>query len=636
MLPKISAFSTAMPAALALALVSAFPAFAQNAPAESAPQAAEAQANVVFVKEGDTVESLAQRLLGSADAADELRSFNQIAAGAQPDVGAPLVLPGPERDAAIAALLKADQAFQAAGKADAGTHAAALFKRAVSLHDSANTARKAANYARAQTLAGIAAAEFAKAIEEAGLRANVGLSLRVGARHGEVQVIQDGVADEKLRKDKAAATTGTRVVTGPGASAAIELPAGGTLALGESTVVEFARATEDKRDKTTRVIARILQGEVEVLSQAGSDAAPEFTLNNGGIDISSGKARFWTSRNAEGVFRLSCLENKVLLNRDSQPVELAANFGAFAGPGQGVRLPIRLPPAPNFTSPEKPELTTARQKVSLKWELGEYAGPVAFLLREASSVEALAKASPVALGEPAHTSDVLTPGDHFFLVRAVDANGLKGPASAVVKVTVVPNYEVTLGKDVVRATRGGRNVVGPGVVFKAAAGKADSTVAAFEYSVNGGPFQRSDKGVELGETGEYVLAARGVGLDGKQGEAVQEIVIVDAKAPDLRVHVGEVVDFPGYGLVRSISALVDDDTKLGKVEISLNKGPFEAYTNPLKLSIEKDFRIAFRAHDVFGNRAETVFTLEHLTNAPSGVEASPAESAPKKKGFKLF
>ena len=104
-------------------------------------------------------------------------------------------------------------------------------------------------------------------------------------------------------------------------------------------------------------------------------------------------------------------------------------------------------------------------------------------------------------------------------------------------------------------------MVGPGTVFTGSAAREDTSVVGYEYSLNGGPFQRGDKGLVLGETGEFVLAARGVGADGKTGEAVQEIVVVDAKAPDLRVHIGEAVHFPGYGLVCSISVLADDDPK---------------------------------------------------------------------------
>jgi hypothetical protein len=607
--------------------------------AENPPVAEAAGAPVVFVQAGDTIESLAQRHLGTADAADELRAFNQIAAGAQPEPGAPLVLPGAERAAALTALEAADHAMQAASKVEAGAYATERFKRAVSLQDAALQARRAAHYARAQTLAGLAAAEFAHAAEEADQRANVALSLRVLSRHGEVQLHQDSGAEEEAPAAKDRVRTGSRVVTGPGASATLELPGGGVIALGESTVLELARATQDQRSKTTRVVGVLKQGELEALAQSGTDAAPELIIANGGLQILAGRARFWTSRTAEGIFRLSCLENRITLDRQNNPVELAANFGAFAGPGQSVRLPIRLPPSPSFVRPDKLEYATARQNVDLAWELPEYTSPATFQLRQAGSPEALGKGLPIQLGStPQWTLGVLPAGDHYVMLRAVDGNGLKGPPSAVLKLSITPRTGIQLGPDVVRASRGGRNVVGPGTRFTAVPADADSSVVAFEYSLNGGPFRRDDAGITLGESGEFVISARGITAEGKAGEPVQEILLVDAKAPDLRVHIGEVVDFPGYGFVRSISVLVDDDTKLGKVEFSLNKGPYETYTSPLKLSIEKDFRVSVRAYDAFGNRAESNLALERLSAAPAGVEraAEEPEASPRKRGFRLF
>jgi hypothetical protein len=418
----------------------------------------------------------------------------------------------------------------------------------------------------------------------------------------------------------------------------LELPSGGVLALGESTVVEIARSTQDKRHKTTAVVVLLIKGELEAVSQAGSDADPELVVVNGGINIAAGKARLWTSRTPEGVLRLSCLENKILLNRDSNPVELGANFGAYAAPNQNVKLPIRLPPAPVFVAPRSAESVTARQKIDLAWELPEYSAPCSYVLRQARDVAELSKAEAQSLsGSTQHTTGVLPTGDHFFMLRAIDGNGLKGPSSSVVKISVAPNLEIELGKNVTRASRGGRNVVGPGTVFRAQPAKSDTSAVGFEYSLNGGPFQRSDKGIELGENGEFVVAARAVGADGKTGEPAQEIVLVDAKSPDLRVHIGEVVDFPGYGQVRSVSVLVDDDTKLGKTEFSLNKGAFEPYANPLKLSIEKDFRVVIRAFDHFGNKAETSFMLERLGNPPAAAEHNETSGDPqKKKGFRLF
>ena len=126
--------------------------------------------------------------------------------------------------------------------------------------------------------------------------------------------------------------------------------------------------------------------------------------------------------------------------------------------------------------------------------------------------------------------------------------------------------------------------------------------------------------------GEFKLTARGVAADGKAGEAATETVIVDGAAPEVRVHIGEVMDFPGYGLVRSVSVLVDDEIKLGKVEVALNDGDYKKYDSPLKLPVGKDHRVRVRAFDAFGNQAETAFLLEKI----AGKSAAEPEPTPEK------
>ncbi|MFO1492584.1 MAG: hypothetical protein U1F87_17125 [Kiritimatiellia bacterium] len=123
--------------------------------------------------------------------------------------------------------------------------------------------------------------------------------------------------------------------------------------------------------------------------------------------------------------------------------------------------------------------------------------------------------------------------------------------------------------------------------------------------------------------------------DGKPGEAVTETVLVDEAAPEVRVHIGAVMDFPGYGLVRSVSVLVDDEIKLGKVEVALNDADYKKYDSPLKLPVGKDHRVRVRAFDAFGNHAETAFTLEKLqgasADAPPAPPADGGKPAPVKR-----
>ena len=59
-------------------------------------------------------------------------------------------------------------------------------------------------------------------------------------------------------------------------------------------------------------------------------------------------------------------------------------------------------------------------------------------------------------------------------------------------------------------------------------------------------------------------------MDKKHGKVAELKVTVDSHAPELRVHVGELTEIPGYGTVRTVAFIADDDTGLKSVEYSLN------------------------------------------------------------------
>ncbi|HME90526.1 MAG TPA: LysM peptidoglycan-binding domain-containing protein, partial [Myxococcaceae bacterium] len=98
----------------------------------------------VVVQPGETLEQIAQRSLGDARGAAELKALNGLTGDALP-AGATLRLPGPERARAQSALMAARNALnQSDLQADGGAEAAASLDRAEQLFQSAKYEESAA------------------------------------------------------------------------------------------------------------------------------------------------------------------------------------------------------------------------------------------------------------------------------------------------------------------------------------------------------------------------------------------------------------------------------------------------------------------------------------------------------------
>ncbi len=103
-----------------------------------------ASAAVVVVQPGETLEELAQRALGDAKAAAELKAFNGLTDDSLP-AGATLKLPGPERARAQTALIAARNAIgQSDPDANGRAEAAASLARAEQLFQAAKYDQSAA------------------------------------------------------------------------------------------------------------------------------------------------------------------------------------------------------------------------------------------------------------------------------------------------------------------------------------------------------------------------------------------------------------------------------------------------------------------------------------------------------------
>ncbi|HYR56377.1 MAG TPA: LysM peptidoglycan-binding domain-containing protein [Myxococcaceae bacterium] len=102
-----------------------------------------ASAAVVVVQPGETLEQIAQRTLGDAKAAEELKALNGLSDDSVP-AGTTLKLPGPERAHALSALVAARNAVAQSGSRANGSKASESLSKAERLFQAAKYAASAA------------------------------------------------------------------------------------------------------------------------------------------------------------------------------------------------------------------------------------------------------------------------------------------------------------------------------------------------------------------------------------------------------------------------------------------------------------------------------------------------------------
>jgi len=102
-----------------------------------------ASAAVVVVQPGETLEQIAQRTLGDAKAAEELKALNGLTEDPVPE-GTTLKLPGPERARALSALVAARNAVAQSGSRANGSKASESLGKAERLFQAAKYAASAA------------------------------------------------------------------------------------------------------------------------------------------------------------------------------------------------------------------------------------------------------------------------------------------------------------------------------------------------------------------------------------------------------------------------------------------------------------------------------------------------------------
>jgi PKD repeat protein/glucose/arabinose dehydrogenase/type 1 glutamine amidotransferase len=162
---------------------------------------------------------------------------------------------------------------------------------------------------------------------------------------------------------------------------------------------------------------------------------------------------------------------------------------------------------------------------------------------------------------------------------------------------------------------------GPVTVSLAAADEqGGSGVARTEYTVDGGAFVPYTVPFTVTGDGTHEVTYRSVDAAGNVESAKTLAVAADATAPVVSAATTPAVpDGQNGWFVSSVSVAVtssDATSGMGRTEVSIDGGPFMAYTDPVAVAADGNHTVAYRSTDVAGNSAGGSVTVRKDTTAP--------------------
>ncbi len=570
-----------------------------------------------IIQAGDSLQRLAADNGWDKRFVEELKALNQLSGEALVP-GHPLVIPGPERAIALQALNRARTFMKAAVAANAGTFAIDDFKVAVDVFHDGDRARGIGSYHRARLLGDLAARKFQDVKALADSRALEPKSAKLNIIGGTVfHSINNGLSWNAVTAGIELAE-GHRVRTESGAAAVIVFEDGSRLLLKSQSSLVLVRSRVDQRtERSSRVLdleAGTVHADVPALKVSGSD----FVLSMGAVRVSLVDTRVLLYQLDNATLVQCCYRGTADVQAAGQSLLLPQGYGSMFVADKGLQGPFPLLRGVDLIHPPRAGFDTASQNVHFAWRPSPQHKEVEYELSIARDVDFGQLVDFEVTRDVEYVSKPLPEGIYFARVRTSDRRGLPGFNSETVIFKVTMNLGIQLGAETKKVVADGATYVAPKAHVAALPVSSNSSVVSIEYRIDEGTYFSSDAGVMLGGTGSYAIRARGVAVDGHLGEEQLFSVIVDDQAPQLRVHVGEIADVPGYGLIRSVSFIAEDNLALDRVEYRLDGKAYKPYEHPLKLPVSRNFKIKVRAFDVFGNMAETGMGLECVKTRTAG------------------
>ncbi|MFT5129340.1 MAG: hypothetical protein ACI8W8_002962 [Rhodothermales bacterium] len=558
------------------------------------------------LEDGQSLRDVAVEFLGSADAVGELTSYNKLPSSDAVGPGDTVAIPGEERRSAIDSLRWAGIEVQRAKAIGAKTYAKPELEWAENTRQMADEARRAGAYTQAVNLAKLAAMRALRAQDLTNERAPIQENAAVTASIGGIEVSADG---ESWRSGSVIPAFGF-VRSAPGARGIVTFPDNSVAHLRESSLLQLAYSWVDRRDGNRETVLRLLTGSMRLHIAQPEVETSSFTVEAGLAEVSFAEPSV-VRLAVDGVnrVRLAVLEGRCTIDSGETTRELSAGVGVVAPGSLPLCAPRKLLPPPNTSSIPA---NSAQQLFQASWETNN-AIRCAFdpnappphsryhfeLARDSNFLQIIRETFPAGTSQ---NVGLLQPGTYHWRLASVDGDGVEGTSSSGA-LTVSSNLDVAILVDSqpADALAGGRVQVHGANALRAVPERADSSVVAIEFSVDGAPFTIMDNAIQL-PNGDHELRVRGIGPSGTRGDYRALSVRVDASGPVVSSTVSKSSNFL-FGPRReiSLSALAPD---VARIEYSVNGRDFVPYSAPFQVAPSSS--VMARAVDTLGNMSPTI------------------------------
>jgi len=552
---------------------------------------------------GESLNDVAERLLGGSEFTPELLELNNIRNPMQVREGTWIALPGPIRDEAIQSFKWAEAALKIARDAQAEVYAKQTFLLASEKIEQAGSFRFHANYEKSVAHSKLGAILANQARQEADANARVSRDARISLVHGQVEISEDGGSTWQIASAGAPLPIAAILKTVADSRAEVRLQDGSIIQVRESSEFQVDQFIEDRRNG--KVDARL---NIRIGSMLGkikpktSGSKMSITSGMAAIAIRGTVLRVRTDQNKTTYSEVLEGGVEVIAGR-KRPVSVMEHFGVIAKAGQSPSRPTPLLAAPQVMDSPASQATTAVQRVQLAWH------PLRSRELETYQVEIAQDAEFYTVEQNLFTrnseirSEILLEGDYFWRVTAIDKHGLVGLPGKPQRLFIRKDLrsEIWFRGKLIEHRAG--FVAGPVNEYLVRPATLDTSIVRYEYSINAGEFQELATPVRIKKDGAYDLRMRGIGAEGDVGSEQSLSFRVDATPPRVSLNIS--APFLVADGTHAVEASLDasDETGLNSIQVSVDRKPFVTYQGPFALSAYKNYTVRFRTVDLLGNRS---------------------------------
>ncbi len=582
------------------------------------------------VQAGENADDLARRFFGDSACLNELLNYNSLSDKSSIHEGAMLIVPGKERQNALTIIAEAAEAMEHATAAMAEHYAAAEVTRAIALLDGAAEQRGLAAYDKAAALASLALVRANEARSIADRLAPEQQEGVVSSAFGIVELSHDAGESWIAAKQADPLPVGSQLRTKAASRAEVTLRDGSIIQVRDMSIFSIDSFSFDPRNGKRQSALQVLMGTILGNIERKENEASTFNVKSGDATLGIRGTEFRIGADQEATARLSVLHGDVVMSANDSNLPLARDFGTFVVKDEQPKPPIPLLPPPVVTAPMETAFETAEQTIAFEWQprylpigrwrrlLGVAGKPSASYRLEIATDEVFNRiVADVVTGAVFHRAGPFSPGEYYWRLSSIDGNGLEGPSTPPSTIRITRQQAVMIAATPEPVVRGAVWIIGPQHYLTVAANEDNTSVTAFEYSVDGRGYFPTDGRIFLRDDGTALLRVRGIAADGIPGFAAEQLVTQDSAPPNISIAASPLTAdaIPGKRYAITIDAA--DEAGLDTIEYRIGDGAWRVYRGRLVISVRREagsihvsgkdtFGQAITEHATSDNRAITI------------------------------